>query len=89
MARNENEPYWLIRAVGEVTGCGTYPFTAGETNTDAIVGYWKEDQAEEMIALFDLHGIQLEAVLVTLRYVDGRPIVEEVFSGNALHSIRV
>lgn len=66
-----NKPYWLVRTPGKTAGVGT------ATLDDAITSDKAIEVVRERYKEFGDLG-DLEAVLVTLSYEDGQPIVEEV-----------
>lgn len=69
------EPYWLIREPGRTAGFGTVDFN-GDRNAGRAVLRFMDEQDEAHRAL--LSDTEMEAVLVTLTYVDGQPVVENV-----------
>jgi hypothetical protein len=75
MAQKEGEPYWLIREPGKSAGFGTVGFN-GDRNADRAVLRFMDEQEEAMRAL--LSTTEMEAVLVTISYKDGQPVVEPV-----------
>jgi hypothetical protein len=70
-----DNPYWLLRTPGRTFGFATVSWDDAQTSKRAIET-WKASQEPRALALFD--GMEINAVLVTMEYIDGQPVVTEV-----------
>lgn len=69
------EPYWLIREPGKTVGFGTVEFDGDTDPEAALARYWAT--LEPVMREF-LFGLEAEAELVTLTYINGDPVVSPV-----------
>ena len=70
----KHKPYWLLRTPGKTIGFATVSWNDAQTSERAIE-VWKAHEPK-MLAL--LAGMEINAVLVSLDYIDGQPVVTEV-----------
>lgn len=70
----QKNPYWLIREPGKTSGIGTVAFDEA-TRSDVAVYVFRQNQDEYTRLM--LSDTDLEAVLVTLTYNDGQPVVTQ------------
>jgi len=68
-------PYWLLRTPGRTIGFATVSWDDAQTSERAIEA-WKAREEPQMLSL--MAGMEVNAVLVTLEYIDGQPVVTEV-----------
>lgn len=74
MAQEAKGPYWLVREPGKAHGIGTVQLDEAITSAKALEVF----RARPEVAMLITATHPLEAVLVTLRYEAGQPVVEEV-----------
>lgn len=77
MARQDGEPYWLIHEPGKKSGFGTQDFD-GDLDPGRAATRYRAEMEPGIREAFDAYGTQIEAVLVTLCYVNGQPVVSPV-----------
>lgn len=76
MTGTDGQPYWLIREPGKHHGFSTVEFTDAPDRETALAVFrnnW-DKQWKPIVGEAPPH----EAILVTLTYVDGQPVVQDV-----------